>query len=53
MADGMDGILPRDLTAKICVVPVNLSSIREGGTTKTTTSIARARHNPNVFKIIT
>jgi hypothetical protein len=53
MADGINGILPRDRCTEICILPINTSSICEGGSTNTAASVARARHNPNVFKIIT
>jgi hypothetical protein len=50
---GMDGILTGYVSTQVSVGPINTLTVRKGSSTKTTTSVARARHDPNVFKIFT
>jgi hypothetical protein len=51
--EGANRIFSWDFVAKERILPVELSAVGQCGRTKTTASIARARHDPNVFKIFT
>jgi hypothetical protein len=36
-----------------CIAPVNSLAMSQRGGAQATATVARARHNPNIFKIIT
>jgi hypothetical protein len=50
---GTDGIWAGYSMTQASSGPINALTVRKGSSAKTTTSVARARHDPNVFKIFT